>query len=170
MERSAFWCETVRVAPGVELDDRVRARAEVDDLADDAGRDAHVAGRRVGASASACMQQLLGADHERAGLTEHLLARPAPSSRFEVPTKPATKADAGLLVELDRCRELLDAALVEDRDAVAHRERLLLVVGDEDEGDADVALDLLELDLHLAAQLEVEGAERLVEQQHLRAG
>ena len=40
---------------------------------------------------------------------------------------------------------------------------------DEQEGDADVALDRLELDLHLLAQLEVERAERLVEQQHLRA-
>ena len=30
-------------------------------------------------------------------------------------------------------------------------------------------LDPLELDLHLPAQLEVEGAERLVEQQHVRA-
>ena len=40
---------------------------------------------------------------------------------------------------------------------------------DEHEGDADVALDRLELDLHLLAQLEVERAERLVEQQHLRA-
>ena len=40
-------------------------------------------------------------------------------------------------------------------------------MGDEDERDADVALDRLELDLHLLAQLEVEGAERLVEQQHL---
>ena len=39
-------------------------------------------------------------------------------------------------------------------------------MGDEDEGDADLALDLLELDLHLLAQLEVERAERLVEQQH----
>ena len=36
------------------------------------------------------------------------------------------------------------------------------------EGDADLALDRLELDLHLLAQLEVEGAERLVEQQHPR--
>ena len=85
-----------------------------------------------------------------------------------MPTKPATNAAAGALVELDRRGHLLDAALVEDRDPVAHRQRLLLVVGHEHEGDADLALDLLELELHLAAQLEVEGAERLVEQQHLR--
>jgi hypothetical protein len=40
-------------------------------------------------------------------------------------------------------------------------------VGHEHEGDADVALQLLQLDLHLLAQLEVERAERLVQQQHL---
>ncbi len=48
------------------------------------------------------------------------------------------------------------------------RERLFLVVGDEDEGDADLALDLAELQLHLLAQLLVQGAQGLVEQQHLR--
>ena len=84
-----------------------------------------------------------------------------------MPTKPATNGVAGLLVDLGRRADLLDAALVEHRDAVAHRQRLLLVVGDEDEGDADLALHLLQLDLHLLAQLEVERAERLVEQQHL---
>ena len=40
-------------------------------------------------------------------------------------------------------------------------------MGDEHEGDADLALDRLELDLHLAAQLEVERTEWLVEQEDL---
>ena len=39
---------------------------------------------------------------------------------------------------------------------------------DEDEGDAELALDLDELALHALAQLEVERGERLVEQQDLR--
>ena len=55
---------------------------------------------------------------------------------------------------------------LEDGDPVAHRQRLVLVVGHVDEGDRDVALDRLQLHLHLLAQLQVEGAERLVEQQH----
>ena len=42
-------------------------------------------------------------------------------------------------------------------------------MGDVDEGQAHLGLDPLELDLHLAAQLEVQRAERLVEQQHLGA-
>ena len=51
---------------------------------------------------------------------------------------------------------------------VAHGQRLLLIVGDVDEGDAGALLNALQLDLHILAQLEVERAERLVEQQHAR--
>ncbi len=70
-----------------------------------------------------------------------------------------------VVVDLLGGADLLDLAAVHHRDPVAHRERLFLVVGDEDEGDADLALDALELELHRLAELEVEGAERLVEQQ-----
>ena len=41
-------------------------------------------------------------------------------------------------------------------------------MGDEDEGDADVRLERLQLDLQVLAQARVERAERLVEQQHAR--
>ena len=51
-------------------------------------------------------------------------------------------------------------------DAVRHRERFTLVVGDEERGDAEPALQPLEFDLHLVAKLRVEIGERLVEQQH----
>ena len=108
------------------------------------------------------------------GRTLNVPARPrsfsaaSPLMRLLVPTKPATNSDARLLVDLGGRADLLDPAVVEDGDPVAHRQRLVLVVGHEDEGDADVALQALELDLHLFAQLEVERAERLVEQEHLR--
>ena len=71
------------------------------------------------------------------------------------------------LVDLARRADLLQPAVVEHGDPIAHRQRLALVVGDEHERDPDVALQRLQLDLHLLAQLEVEGAERLVEEQHL---
>src|SRR5260221_548914 len=70
------------------------------------------------------------------------------------------------LVELDRGADLLDQAFVENGYPVAHRKRLVLVVGDVDEGDPDLALDRLQLSLHLLAQLQVERAEWLVEQHH----
>ena len=62
---------------------------------------------------------------------------------------------------------LLDPALVHHRDPVAHRQRLLAVVGDEDEADPELALEALELHLHLAAEVGIERRQRLVEQQHL---
>jgi len=52
-------------------------------------------------------------------------------------------------------------------DDVGHGQSLALVVGDEDGGDAGLALDLLQFDPHLVAQVRVEGGERLVEQQHV---
>ena len=69
------------------------------------------------------------------------------------------------LIDIRRGADLLDASGVEDRDPVRHRQRFFLVVRDEDERDPDLALQLLELDLHLLAQLEVERTQRLVEQQ-----
>ncbi len=41
-------------------------------------------------------------------------------------------------------------------------------MGHIDEGDADLLLDALQLDLHLLAELQIERAERLVEQQYGR--
>ena len=53
-------------------------------------------------------------------------------------------------------------------DAVRERERLLLVVRDEDRGDAELALDLANGPAQFLADLGVERAEGLVQQQHLR--
>jgi hypothetical protein len=57
------------------------------------------------------------------------------------------------VVDLLRGGDLFDPAAVHHRDPVAHRQCLLLVVGDIDEGDADVALNPLQLDLKFLAQL-----------------
>ena len=70
------------------------------------------------------------------------------------------------VVDLARRADLLDPPVVHDGDAGRHRHRLLLVVRDVDERRADVAVDLRELDLQPLAQLQVERAERLVEQEH----
>ena len=65
--------------------------------------------------------------------------------------------------------QLDDPTRVHDRDEVRHREGLFLIVRHADERDADLAVHALELELHLLAELEVEGPERLVEEQD-RAG
>ncbi|MCY1531503.1 hypothetical protein D9M68_667310 [compost metagenome] len=67
-----------------------------------------------------------------------------------------------------RRRALLDDALVEYRDAVAHGQRLGLVVGDVDHREAELVVQALDLELHLFAQLLVQGAERFVHQHDVR--
>ena len=57
---------------------------------------------------------------------------------------------------------------IDHRDPVAHRQRLLLIVGDVDERGTGLLLDALQLGLHLAPDLLVERAERLVQQQDRR--
>ena len=52
----------------------------------------------------------------------------------------------GVLVDVLRRAALLDHAAVHDRDPVTHAQRLVLVVGDEQEGDPDLALDRLQLE------------------------
>ena len=84
------------------------------------------------------------------------------------PMKSATKRVFGIFVDFGRRADLADAALVHDGDAGGERHRLFLVVGDDDEGDAGLVLDVHELELGVLAQLLVERAERLVEQQQLR--
>ena len=78
------------------------------------------------------------------------------------------EAGLGLLVDLARRRHLHDPALVHHRDAVGHGHGLFLVVGDDHEGHAEIVLDVHQLELGFLAQLLVEGAEGLVEEQHLR--
>jgi hypothetical protein len=73
-----------------------------------------------------------------------------------------------ILVHVAWSAHLLHVARVHDRESVGHRQRLLLVMGDVEERDAHLLLERLQLDLQGLAQLGIEGAERLVEEQHRR--
>ncbi|OEI67478.1 phenol hydroxylase [Curtobacterium sp. ER1/6] len=72
-----------------------------------------------------------------------------------------------LLVEVARRADLLEDAVLEHRDAVAHGERLGLVVRDVDRGDAEAALERRDLGAGLDAELGVEVRQRLVHEEHL---
>ena len=87
---------------------------------------------------------------------------------FDSPMKSATNSDVGRWYRSSPVPELLDPALVEDRDPVAHDQRLLLVVRHVDDRGAELAADAQDLELERLAQLLVEGAERLVHQQQPR--
>ena len=69
-------------------------------------------------------------------------------------------------VELVGAADLEQAPLVHHADAVGHREGLVLVVRDEDGGDAELLLDPADRAAQLLADLGVQRAEGLVEQQH----
>ena len=71
----------------------------------------------------------------------------------------------GLFVECPWRSDLGDAASGHHGETVGHREGFFLVVGDIQEGDPDAFLDGLELDLECAAELGVEGSERLVQKE-----
>ena len=78
-----------------------------------------------------------------------------------------TKRLTGRLIDVERRADLFQPAVAKHRDPVGHRHGFGLIVRDVDHGDADLAVDALDLDLHLLAQVLVERAERLVEQQHV---
>ena len=69
------------------------------------------------------------------------------------------------VVDRHRRIELLDLALVHHGDAVGDAHRLVLIVGHQDGGEAELALQPLDLDLHVEPEVAVERGERLVEQQ-----
>jgi hypothetical protein len=70
------------------------------------------------------------------------------------------------LVHIPRRSTLDDLATTHHGEAIGELERLLLVVSDEDEGDPNFALNRDQLLAQRLAQLRVERAERLVEQQN----
>src|SRR6266404_3343476 len=62
--------------------------------------------------------------------------------------------------------DLLDVSIVHHDDSVGELERLFLIVGDEDAGDFDLVVEAAEPAAKFLADLGVERAERLVEQQY----
>ena len=71
--------------------------------------------------------------------------------------------------QLLRRADLHDLAVAHDGDAVGEPDRLVEIVGDEDDGLLQKVLQTQELVLHLAADQRVERGERLVEEPELRA-
>ena len=107
--------------------------------------------------------------HERDAGSAHL-DRAAPDRAGH----PVGQADevrdergCGPRVDERRRPQLLQLAGLHDADPVRDRERLLLVVGDEQRRDADLQLHSPDLVPQPRADLGVERGERLVEQQHL---
>ena len=88
--------------------------------------------------------------------------------QIDVADEVGDPARIRLLIDFRRRRDLHEPAAIHDADAVGERHRFALVVRDDDEGEAEPALKLHQLELGFAAQLLVERRQRLVEQQHAR--
>src|SRR5271166_4905751 len=72
------------------------------------------------------------------------------------------------IVQILRRAQLLEASVAHDADAIGEHQCLGLIVRDIDESRAECRLELLELDLHVLAQFQIQGSQRLVEQQQCR--
>ena len=111
----------------------------------------------AGSNAGACDQKRArarGSDPQQVGLTNEV--------RDIRADRPA--------VDVGRRAVLRHLASLHNNDPVGQRQRLLLVMGDIDEGDSDLSLQCLQLGLHPSPHFQVERAERLVQQQHGRPG
>jgi hypothetical protein len=97
-----------------------------------------------------------------------MITVPSGLEQIDVADEVGDIATVGLLIDLRRTRHLNDLTVVHDGDAIGNGHCLFLVVGDDDEGEAQFLLKVGQFELGLLAELLVEGAERLVKQQHLR--
>ena len=127
------------------------------------------------ASASLALTSETGSPIRTSGAFQRSMSRTRCSaSRFSArsePTKSSTNGVGGVHQQLGR-RGVLgeDPALLEDRDPVAHLDRLVDVVGDEDDRLAQLGLQAQELVLQPLAVDRVDRAERLVHQHQRRVG
>ena len=70
-------------------------------------------------------------------------------------------------VDFPRRSGLRDVAGAHHENSVGHRKRLFLVMRDEDKGNAQLALQRLQLDLHLLAQTPVQRGKRFIQKKKL---
>ena len=121
-----------------------------------------IAPRRHALAVEAAELELVGAHRDQAA--------PGAVMTLWPPMKRATNSVAGWLkmsrgVPACSIRPLFITTI-----EIGQRHRLVLAVGDVDEGDAELLLQPLQLGAHLDAQERVERRQRLVEQQDLRLG
>ena len=75
----------------------------------------------------------------------------------------------GMGVDFSGSGNLFQGAVAEKRDAIRERHGFFLIMGDEQEGDADFALQSFELGLHLFAKIRVQSGQRFVQEEKFRS-
>ncbi len=72
------------------------------------------------------------------------------------------------VVDFPRQPDLLKYSVMHNRDPVRHREGFLLIMRHVNERNVQLALQPLKFDLHLLAELKIQGSQRFIEEKHLR--
>ena len=186
--RAAFGRRDVGVVEDVERD-RILAEADAD--ADHRAEEAHLLDGALHAIGTAMLVVeedrlrpkrhrthlvVLEAAHAARGDDRLIVDRDPPARRIDhASAQDVERADEGgdeagarVVVDLERRADLLDPTLVHDDDAVGHRQRFFLVVGDVDGGDAECALQRADFLAERHADLGIERGERFVEEKDLR--
>ena len=101
-------------------------------------------------------------------LRHHAICRRAAGEEIRLADEISHIAIERLIVELARTAGLHDLAFAHDADFIAHRQRFFLVMRHQQKRDSDIALQILQFDLHLAAQFAIECGKRFIEEQHRR--
>ncbi len=74
----------------------------------------------------------------------------------------------GLFIQFKRRAGLGDSSFAHHRHLVSQREGLILIMGDDEKGEAQLLLEIFQLDLHLLAQALVERPQGLIQQEQPR--
>ena len=82
--------------------------------------------------------------------------------------KVCDKARFGSAIDFLGSTHLHYLTVVEQCDSIRHRQRFILIVGNKDEGNAKLAVQVFQLFLHLLTQFEIERSQGFIEQQHTR--
>ena len=91
--------------------------------------------------------------------------RRPPDDAIVGPDEPRDERGPWAIVEILRRAELFESPVVHHSHVIGQHEGLGLIMRDVDERRAECGLQLLELDLHVLAKLQIERAQRLIEEQ-----
>src|SRR6476660_2700546 len=96
-----------------------------------------------------------------------LFVNPA-MKQVDVAQKVVDERGHGMMVNLVRTSNLLDAAFIHYRDTVGNFQRLILIVGDKDAGDVNLVVQLAQPAPQFQPHLRIQRPEGFVEQQDAR--
>lgn len=86
-----------------------------------------------------------------------------------LPNEVGDEVGLGVIVKVINGAKLFDFTFIHQGDSIGHDEGFLLIVGDKDKGNPEFCLEIFEFDLHVLAELGIEGGEGFVEEEHLGA-